>query len=139
MIPISQINNFDSLDFLSQDPDLSLAIVFGSTATGKSRPDSDIAVAVYPKAPLNTWKRQQVADDIAMATGRPVDLIDMTTAEGALLRQILHTGVVLFSKEPGLFGTLLEQLLDWQEDFEPQLDQLFETRLRRFMTSPNGS
>lgn len=127
------------LDFLSDDPDLLLAMVFGSTANGNARPDSDIDVAVYPRKNLTSCKRQLLADEIACATGRAVDLVDLTEVDGALLRQVLRSGKVLFSKEPGTLGTLSERLLDWQEDFEPQLNALLESRLQRFIASVHGS
>lgn len=127
------------LDFLSDDPDLLLAMVFGSTADGSNRPDSDIDVAVYPRKKLASRKRQLLADGIACATGRVVDLVDLTDVDGALLRQVLRSGKVLFSKEPGILGTLSERLLDWQEDFEPQLNALLESRLQRFIAPGHGS
>ena len=86
------------LDFLSDDPDLLLAMVFGSTADGSQRPDSDIDVAVYPGKKLESRKRQLLVDEIAIATGRAVDLIDLTHVDGALLRQILRSGKIVFSK-----------------------------------------
>lgn len=127
------------LDFLAKDPDLQLAMLFGSAATGDLRPDSDIDVAIYPRKTMSSRKRQQVADEIALATNRAVDLIDLSTAEGALLRKILHSGIVLFSKTPGILGALSERLLDWQEDFEPQLNALLDARLQRFTQPIHGS
>jgi len=127
-----------SLDFLADDPDLLLAVVFGSAAKGKTRADSDIDVAVYPRETMDRLKRQQIVEDIALATGRAVDLIDLSTADGALLRQVLRSGVVVFSKEPGVLGALSERMMDWQEDFEPQLNKLLETRLSRFTAPLHG-
>jgi uncharacterized protein len=134
-------NHLDAnLEFLAEDPELLLAIVFGSAAKGNARSDSDIDIAIYPRSPLNPKRRQNVADALAMTTGRAVDLIDLsTTADGALVRQILSTGIVLFNKDPGLLGILSERMLDWQEDFEPQLNQLLQTRLNRFTSSLHGS
>jgi len=128
-----------SLDFLAKDPDLMLAMVFGSTADGSHRPDSDIDIAVYTRKTMDRRKREQLADDIAVATGRTVDLIDLRTVDGALLRQILYTGQVVLSKAPSLLGILSERLLDWQENFEPQLNELLATRLRRFTSPIHGS
>lgn len=128
-----------SLDFLADDPDIYLAMLFGSTADGTQRPDSDIDVAIHLRHKIDSRKRQRLADEITCATGRTVDLIDLTHVDGALLRQILRTGKVLFSKKPGILGTLTERLLDWQEDFEPQLNALLESRLQRFTASTHGS
>lgn len=128
-----------SLGFLADEPDLLLAMVFGSMAVGNPRPDSDIDVAVYPKRKLSSHQRQKLADQIACATGRTVDLVDLTDAEGALLRQILRKGKIVFSKQPGILGRLSERLLAWQEDFEPQLNALLESRLQRFIAPVHGS
>ncbi len=128
-----------SLDFLADDPDLLLVMIFGSTAIDQQRPDSDIDVAVYPKKKLLSRQRQKLSDQIACATGRTVDLVDLSDVDGALLRQILHTGNVIVSKQPGIMGILSERLLGWQEDFEPQLNALLESRLQRFTASAHGS
>lgn len=128
-----------ALAFLAEDPNLDLAMVFGSTASGKARPDSDIDVAVYPRNPLDHRAIQRLSDQIALATGRPVDLVDLSTSDGALLRQILRSGILLFSKRPGILGTLSERLLLWQEDFEPALKAMLTARVNRFTAPVHGS
>lgn len=47
-------------------------------------------VAVLTTSPLDMERRIQLIADIASATGRPVDLIDLTTVCEPLLGQILH-------------------------------------------------
>jgi predicted nucleotidyltransferase len=129
----------ETLRFLVDDPELQFVVIFGSTVVGRQQPDSDIDVAVYPVRALDHRKRQQLIDAIALATGRPVDLIDLSTAGGALLRSILRTGKVLVCKNQAIPGILAERLLDWQEDFEPQLNRMLETRIRRFAPPIHGS
>ncbi len=129
----------ETLAFLIADPNLDLAIIFGSMATGRARPHSDIDVAVYPRQPFDHNALQDLSDRIALATGRPVDLVDLSRSEGALLRQILRTGRVLFTKRPGILGTLHERLLVWQEDFEPALKAMLSARLKRYTLTPHGS
>jgi predicted nucleotidyltransferase len=129
----------EALEFLAEDPELLLAMVFGSTAAGNPRPDSDIDVAVYARGELLPCKRQELTDAIAMATGRTVDLIDLRTVNGVLLRRILRSGKLVVSKAPAVLGILSEQLLAWQEDFEPQLNELLARRLNRFIEPLHGS
>jgi predicted nucleotidyltransferase len=128
-----------ALDFLADDPDLLLVMIFGSMADGNPKIGSDIDVAVYPKKKLSSQQRQKLSDQIACATGRTVDLVDLTDADGALLRQILRKGRIVFSKQAGVLGHLSERLLGWQEDFEPQLNAMLETRLQRFITPAHGA
>ena len=94
-----------ALDFLADDPDLLLAMVFGSIADGNPQIGSDIDVAVYPKKKLSSQQRQKLYDQIACAAGRTVDLVDLTDADGALLRQILRKGRIVFSKQPAQSGS----------------------------------
>lgn len=128
-----------ALDFLADDPDLLLVMIFGSMADGNPQIGSDIDVAVYPKKKLSSQQRQKISDQIACATGRTVDLVDLTDADGALLRQILRKGRIVFSKQTGVLGHLSERLLGWQEDFEPQLNAMLETRLQLFITPTHGA
>lgn len=128
-----------ALDFLADDPDLLLVMIFGSMADGNPQIGSDIDVAVYPKKKLSSQQRQKISDQIACATGRTVDLVDLTDADGALLRQILGKGRIVFSKQTGVLGHLSERLLGWQEDFEPQLNAMLETRLQLFITPTHGA
>jgi uncharacterized protein len=129
----------EALEFLAKDPNLDLAIVFGSMASGRAKPHSDIDIAIYPIRPLDHHALQDLSDRIALATGRPVDIVDLSRSEGALLRQILRSGKVLFSKRPGIQGTLQERLLVWQEDFEPALNAILSARLKRFTRPLHGS
>lgn len=128
-----------ALDFLADDPNLLLVMIFGSMADGNPQIGSDIDVAVYPKKKLSSQQRQKISDQIACATGRTVDLVDLTDADGALLRQILRKGRIVFSKQTGVLGHLSERLLGWQEDFEPQLNAMLETRLQLFITPTHGA
>lgn len=128
-----------SLDFLRANENLLLAVLFGSAAHGTQTTGSDIDIAVYPGRALTSNGRYQIAGEIAMATGRAVDLIDLSDADGGLLRQILRGGIILFSKHPAILGFLTERLLEWQEDFEPQLNALLESRLNRFTSPAHGS
>ncbi|HKJ91140.1 MAG TPA: nucleotidyltransferase domain-containing protein [Oceanipulchritudo sp.] len=124
--------------FLAEEPELQLAVVFGSAALGACRIDSDIDLAVHFAGPMNPQQYEQLVDKIALATGRPVDLIDLSTAGGSLLRQIIRSGRILFCKNPGLPGFLTQRVLDWQEDFEPQLMDLYRDRLHRFTEPVHG-
>lgn len=64
---------------LSRHPEIRLAIVFGSIARGTARADSDIDLAVLASRPLLAEDKMRLIADIAAATGRPVDLVDLRT------------------------------------------------------------
>jgi len=68
-------------DYLASRPDLDAAWLFGSRATGRARPDSDVDVAVLfarsVSAPDAAFRRGRIADDLAGDTGLPVDVVDI--------------------------------------------------------------
>jgi uncharacterized protein len=82
-------------------PDLELLVLFGSAATGRARPrsDLDLAVSCDGRADL---------DAIYMAlAGRlrtdRLDLVDLRRAGPLLAFQIARTGLVLFERSAGVF------------------------------------
>ncbi|MBX3327211.1 MAG: nucleotidyltransferase domain-containing protein [Nitrospira sp.] len=73
-------------------PSITLAILFGSMAQDRSRNGSDLDIAVASSTPLTTQTHIAIIEDLALAVGRPVDLIDLDQTHNPLLRQILTKG-----------------------------------------------
>jgi predicted nucleotidyltransferase len=106
---------------------LRLAIVFGSVAAGRETEASDIDVAVLGHAPLTATERLQLTAAIADATGRPVDLVDLSTVGEPLLGQILTHGRRLFG-DSTLHAQLLSRHLLDDADFGPYIQRLQRER-----------
>jgi len=77
---------------MDRHPSVVLAILFGSMAKGHARGDSDLDIAVSTSAPLTVEEHLSLIEDLALAFGRPVDLIDLDQAHNPLLQQILTKG-----------------------------------------------
>ncbi len=54
-----------------------LATRFGSLASDAVRPDSDLDLAVMGSRPLGTEEKTALITELAVASGRPVDLVDL--------------------------------------------------------------
>jgi predicted nucleotidyltransferase len=80
---------------LQHHADLELAILFGSLARQAGRRHSDVDLAVSAGSRLSAEARIALIEELASATGRPVDLVDLTQAGEPLLGQILTTGIRL--------------------------------------------
>lgn len=119
---------------LSRHPDIQLAILFGSGALGAERFDSDVDLAVDAGHPLEAEEREALVGDIAEATGRPVDLIDLSTVGEPLLGQILTHGVRICGSATR-FGTLLSRHLVEEADFMPLRTRILDER-RSAWTKP---
>lgn len=75
-------------EILRSQPDVELAMLFGSMASGRTHAGSDIDVAVLCTSPLTAQRKMALIAELAQATGRPIDLIDLRTAGEPLLGQI---------------------------------------------------
>ena len=60
---------------LKEMPQVEAAWVFGSIATGTAHRTSDVDVAVLAQTPLSGATKMQLIEQLAQASGRPVDFI----------------------------------------------------------------
>ena len=85
----------------------SVVVLYGSVATGASRLDSDIDIAVIAKDKRVWEQADAVADDILVAQGRVVSIAKFTperfrSVENSRFAQEVRKGVVLRGKRSGL-------------------------------------
>ena len=77
------------LHALSGFREIRLALLFGSRASGRSRPESDVERAVLAHSPLAAARRASIIEAVALATGCPVDLVDLYHAPEPVLGEAL--------------------------------------------------
>lgn len=107
--------------------DIDLAIVFGSLAKGTQRPDSDLDIAIQASRPLTAVQRIELIDALAMALGRPVDLIDLKTAGQPVLNQIVKYGCRILGSDEKMAGLIFRNIMD-QADFVPLQQRILKER-----------
>jgi len=74
--------------------------VYGSEATGRSRPDSDLDVAVLFREPPSPRELAELRADAAAAPDRPVDLVDLDRVSPLLAYQVLKHGRLVVDRNP---------------------------------------
>ena len=121
-------------DVLVHTQGLSLGFVFGSFATGLAREHSDIDVAVCGPRPLTPAAKLALVGDLAEATGRAVDLVDLCTAGGALLGQILQGGIRVLGSDAAHAELLSRHWID-EADFGSSIQMMLRER-RQAWTTP---
>ena len=121
-------------EVLKQFPDIRLAALFGSIAHGTARPDSDIDVAVQADQPLTTDERIAITQALALAFGRPVDLVDLTTAGQPLLGQIVSTGLQVIGTRHQWGDLIYRNIMD-NEDFVPYQQRILKGRRDAWMSN----
>lgn len=77
-------------------PGLVAAYRFGTWGTAAERADSDIDLAVLVRAPLESVRRWELTQRLAMIAGRNVDLVDLSTASAVMRAQVVAPGVRVF-------------------------------------------
>lgn len=119
-------------DALAKHAGLELAFVFGSVAVGNEGPDSDVDVAVQAARPLTAGQKMAMVGDLAAATGRAVDLIDLRTVGEPLLGQVLAHGRRLLGSDAA-HGRLLSRHLIDAADFLPYAQRIVDVRRRAWI------
>ncbi len=105
-------------DAPARHPGLELAIVFGSVASGAEDADSDVDLAIQAANPLDAKLKMARVAELAEATGRAVDPIDLRTVGEPLLGQILDHGRRLLGSDEA-YARLLSRHLINAADFLP--------------------
>jgi predicted nucleotidyltransferase len=106
---------------------LRLALLFGSCALGTQRPDSDVDVAVDMGGVMAVEQHLSLISDLALATGRAVDLIDLRTVGEPLLGQILQSGRRIGGEHAVHAQYITRHVMD-VEDFVPYQERILRER-----------
>jgi predicted nucleotidyltransferase len=114
-------------EVLTDFPEITFAMLFGSVALGRQRADSDLDIAVAAKQALNAHKKIALVSALADCTGRPIDLIDLKVVSEPLLGQILRHGRRILGSD-NLYGELISRHLFEQADFMPYRTRLLAER-----------
>lgn len=115
-------------DLLANYPGLRLAILFGSLAKGRERPGSDVDLAVAAKEPMAAEDKARLIEAVALLTGRPVDLVDLHTANGLIMKEALAGGEMLFCADRTLYANFIQKMLRNEADWMPYRRRILAER-----------
>lgn len=73
-------------------PDVVAVYLFGSAASGKMHPESDIDMAVLADSPIDSERLWRLAQDISAILNIEVDLVDLRLASTVMRMQIVESG-----------------------------------------------
>ena len=118
---------------LKEYPLIRLCLVFGSMASGRSTPDSDLDIAVAAEQPLTAETRLEVLEMLSTATGREVDLVDLMAETGPILKQALSKGVIVQNHDKLLYARLISRMLFAEADMMPYYRRILRERRERFI------
>ncbi len=120
---------------LARFPEIELAILYGSQASGNARGDSDIdlAVARDARTQLEAERLVEFSLEATRATGKEVQVRDLARADGLFLKQVLTTGRVLVCRRPAVRAELIIRMLDFDADILPNVRMIRRRNRERFL------
>lgn len=116
---------------LSRYPQIKLAILFGSQATGNARPDSDIDLGLLAQTPLTADFKLQLIQAIGAEFGRSVDIVDLYHVPEPITGQVFK-GIRLVGSDTTYAKLLTRHLLN-VADFLPLHQRILTERRNRWI------
>jgi len=86
--------------FAASYPGIAAVYLFGSGATGKMKPGSDLDIAVMSTGAIEGFKRIAMETALSNLLGRDVDLVIFHHSGVLLQHQILKYGCLIFERDP---------------------------------------
>lgn len=95
------MNNTDqAVEIIKQKiPNLQAIYVFGSSGTAYETADSDLDIALLSSTRLDPMQKWRIAQDIALAIKRDVDIIDLREASTVFRMEIINTGKRIYCND----------------------------------------
>lgn len=123
------------IDVVVHDDELDEAVAQHIRAEGRGRPDSDIdlAVAAHSREPLDPERLIDISLASSKATGREVQVRDLSRAQGLYLREVLTKGKTLLATDATVRGELIIRMLDFTEDMLPNIRRIQNANTERFI------
>lgn len=119
---------------LRDRPEIRLALLFGSRARGKARPDSDADVAVLGE----NLDILGLAADLSDAAKVEVDVVDIKDPGYPLLNALLRDSIVLHEGERGAAATWRTRAILQTETDRPGYERMRDSYLRRLAKGLHG-
>jgi predicted nucleotidyltransferase len=118
---------------LTSYPNLAVAILYGSWASGQQRPHSDVDLAVALIAPFSWAEQLRLRERLEAELGRAVDLINLQEAHGVLLNEVLDNGIMIIKNDDALYARILSRRIGENADFMPLYQYILAERRKRFL------
>src|SRR5438093_6369661 len=120
------------LHVLKNHPDVRLAILFGSLASGRQTTESDLDLAVDAGRPLDLSLKMSLISELADRIGRPVDLVDLRSAGEPLLGQVLRYGKKILGDNTHYAALIRKHVFD-EADFLRYRNEMIAQRRRAWI------
>lgn len=98
--------------YCDSDPNIIFALIFGSTATGRNKNNSDLDIAVYFKIPPEGFEILKFINKLSELSGMDVDLVILNNASALLRHQVTKHKINLTIKDMAQYIKFREKVID---------------------------
>lgn len=120
---------------LKKHDEIKLAILYGSFAEKRETSASDLDIGVAGDNPISPDLKLEIIEEAGEKMGRPLDLIDLQTTHGTILKQILTKGSVLFCHDTTLYAGIMKRMLFNDADFMPYYFRTLKEQRERWINN----
>lgn len=117
---------------LSDWPEINIAVLFGSLGEDNAHAGSDLDLAVQLTTLITPKQKMELVSDLAIQTGRPIDLIDLRDVGQPLLGEIVEKGIMVRGGTEAK-GDLLFKSIMLQEDFAGYQQRILQERRKAWI------
>lgn len=120
-------------------PGVRAVYLYGSAADGRSRPDSDLDLAIVPASGSVRERQLDILTDLARAGFCDVDLVFLDTDDVVLKYEAVRQNVLIYWTEEFDRGEMYSRVIRQYFDFLPYLEVQREAYKRRILLGQSGS
>lgn len=126
------------LDLIDRRVGVDSLWIYGSEASGRARPDSDLDVAVLARKRRSAAELADLRADAEALLGRAVDLVDLDQTSPILAYQVLKHGRLVVDRNPSRRYRFTAALPGRREDVLLMRRPIEERLIRRVMEGAAG-
>lgn len=134
--------NFDKIaDFLKGNNNILFALVFGSSAKGKSNKLSDVDIGIYTANELPLLELGKITSGLEKIVKKKVDLVvlnELFKRKPNFAFQVVSSARLLFTKDKGAFTNFKKNVFLYYLDARPLIEMMKASLERRIKTNHFG-
>jgi predicted nucleotidyltransferase len=118
---------------LSNYPEIKVATLFGSASSNRLTDKSDIDVGIAGETEFPYEFKNKVMVELSLALSREIDIVDMRSVSGSILKQSLCSGILIKKESQQALVFLIKRLWYNQSDMMPLVDRIEKAHIRKFL------
>jgi len=113
-------------------PKIHFVAIFGSYAKNCNRTDSDLDIAIAAEIPMSYQEIMQIKKELGVKLDKEIDLIDLNTVNGLILKEALCSCDIIVKKNTTLYANLIRKLIYDQADMMPYYNRILKKRRENY-------